>query len=164
MRFLTRRPDTEVVTIGHFDPGSPLGSLPRVKALPYLAYSEYMRVLGTASASLVPLVACDFNACKSVVRLIDATAAGVPVIASPVGEYADPNLESTYLPAQTPSDWCDALETLASSPSRAAALIAAARRDLLGARRLDRLHEALDRDLRGFLDGFPERVERGADH
>jgi glycosyltransferase involved in cell wall biosynthesis len=113
-QFLDSHPQTEVNTIGHVAAGFALRNHKRVREFPQMAYAEYMRVLSEANAALVPLAPGTFNDCKSIVRLIDATAVGVPVIASPVGEYAEPGVSSSYLSARSPDDWCSALETLAS--------------------------------------------------
>ena len=128
-----------------------------------MAYSEYMRVLGTADCALVPLVDGSFNAGKSIIRLIDATMAHVPVIASPVGEYADRRLEGAYLAARSPEDWRAALERLATSPQERERLVRVALNQVVGPRGLAALWSGLDPELQRFyLPEAATRVDRAA--
>ena len=149
--FLDRHPEAHVNTIGHVSKGSALRETKRLKEFRQTAYSEYLRILGQADAALVPLAPGAFNDCKSIVRLIDAAAVNVPVIASPVGEYAESQLSSSYLSAKSPEDWCDALETIASSRASAEKVSREAYQQAYEGRLLPAIWEQLDPYVKAFF-------------
>lgn len=157
-QFLERHPDTRLITIGHFDSGAQFRHHNCVKELPYMAYSEYMRVLGTVDCALVPLAPGPFNDCKSIVRLIDATEVRVPVIASPVGEYGEPPLSSSYISAKSSDDWCAALHSVASDHDRRIKVLQEARLNVHEKRLLPAIWKALDPEAREFFAGGSDHV------
>jgi glycosyltransferase involved in cell wall biosynthesis len=148
--FLRRSPESEIIMVGSFNGENALPHTQRVTRFGFLPYSEYLRVLATADCVLVPLAESAFNNGKSIVRLIDATEVGVPVIGSSSGEYSEPGLRSTFLPAHSPSEWCTALETVAAwhhDPSR---MLAAAQDRVRTPRLLHSLWRDLDPELKTF--------------
>jgi len=50
------------------------------------AYERYLVTLAECDLVLIPLESNSFNECKTMVRFLDATIAGVPTVYSPVGE------------------------------------------------------------------------------
>jgi glycosyltransferase involved in cell wall biosynthesis len=150
-RFLERYPKAQIITIGHFDPGNALYNNKGLKKLPFLPYSEYLRVLATADCVLVPLAESAFNDGKSIVRLIDATEVGVPVVASPAGEYSETGLSSAFYSARSPAEWCSALETIAASRREASGVLRAAREQVRAPRLLRSIWADLDPQVRVFF-------------
>jgi len=152
-QFLERCPEAQIITIGHFDAGNALYNNNALKKLPFLPYSEYLRVLATADCVLVPLAESAFNNGKSIVRLIDATEVGVPVVASPAGEYSEAELSSAFFPARSPAEWCSALETIAASRREANLVVRAAMEKVRTPRLLRSIWTALDPQLQAFFGG-----------
>jgi glycosyltransferase involved in cell wall biosynthesis len=157
--FLGRCSEAQIVTMGHFDAGNALHNNPALKLhndpalkkLPFLPYSEYLRVLATVDCVLVPLADSKFNNGKSIVRLIDATEVGVPVVASPIGEYSELALASAFFPARSPEEWRDALETIAASRQEVSRLLMAATQGVRTPRLLGAIWKALDPQLHAFF-------------
>lgn len=82
---------------------------------------------------LCPLADHPFNMGKSPIKALELAALGIPVIASPVGPYADFVKDGvTGLFARTPEDWKRHLKTLIHDPAARAELGAAARRYAAG--------------------------------
>jgi glycosyltransferase involved in cell wall biosynthesis len=158
--FLERCPDAQLINIGHFDAGNPLRHHKALKEFPFLPYSEYLRVLATADCTIVPLATSVFNEGKSIVRLIDATEVGVPVIASPVGEYAEPTLSAAFVAARSAEEWCRALEALAASRRETSSTVEAAKEHVRAPRLLHALWQKLDPQLRAFLGAHTSHSTR----
>jgi glycosyltransferase involved in cell wall biosynthesis len=156
--FLERCSEAQIIIIGHFDAGNALYNNKALTRLPFLPYSEYLRVLATADCVLVPLAESAFNQCKSIVRLIDATEVGVPVVASPVGEYSDPDLGSAFFPARSASEWCSALETIAASDREANLVLRTATKQVRAPRLLHSIWRDLDPQLHAFFSGHMART------
>lgn len=151
--FLERCPEVQIITIGHFDAKNSVLNTKALKNFSVLPYSEYLRVLAIADCVLVPLVEGAFNHCKSIVRLIDATEVGVPVVASPVGEYSEPAVASAFFPARSASEWCSALETIAASRREASSVVRAAQEQVRTPRLLHSIWTDLDPQLHAFFAG-----------
>jgi glycosyltransferase involved in cell wall biosynthesis len=156
--FLERCPEAQIITIGHFDAENALSNNKALTKLPFLPYSEYLRVLATTDCVLVPLAESAFNHCKSIVRLIDATEVGVPVVASPAGEYSEIGLSSAFFPARSPAEWCNALETIAASRREASSVLRAAQEQVRRPRLLHSIWRDLDPQLHAFLGGHMARA------
>lgn len=77
---------------------------------------EFLSTLASARLNMIvaPLVDCKFNRCKSNLRLIEAGAIGVPVIASPVAPYVFGSPPVTY--AETPEDWVRLIGEFVADP------------------------------------------------
>lgn len=149
--FLERHPDAQLINIGHFDAGNPLRHHRALKEFPFLPYSEYLRVLATADCTLVPLATGVFNEGKSIARLIDATEVGVPVVASPVGEYAESTLSAAFVAARSAEEWCRALENVAASRRETSSALEAAKEYVRAPRLLRALWRSLDPQLHAFF-------------
>jgi glycosyltransferase involved in cell wall biosynthesis len=149
--FLERHPDAQLINIGHFDAGNPLQHHRALKEFPFLPYSEYLRVLATADCTLVPLATGVFNEGKSIARLIDATEVGVPVVASPVGEYAESTLSAAFVAARSAEEWCRALENVAASRRETSSALEAAKEYVRAPRLLRALWRSLDPQLHAFF-------------
>jgi glycosyltransferase involved in cell wall biosynthesis len=156
--FLERCPEAQIITIGHFDAGNTVLNTEVLKNFSVLPYSEYLRVVATADCVLVPLAESAFNHCKSIARLIDATEVGVPVVASPVGEYSEPVLVSAFFPARSASEWCNALETISASRREANLVLGAATEQVRAPRLLDSIWRDLDPQLHAFFGGHTPRT------
>jgi glycosyltransferase involved in cell wall biosynthesis len=77
--------------------------------------SMYPRLLGVIKPQIVlaPLVDCDFNRAKSSIRVMEAGCLAAPVIASPVGEYAEyVRHGETGFFAETTEEWVEYLNLL----------------------------------------------------
>lgn len=99
-----------------------------------LVMEEYVAMLRTLrpDLALAPLRDCPFNSAKSNLRLIESFALGIPVVASPVGEYkalADSGAPGVIL-ADSPNEWVNAIEPFISDPAAARQLGAECRRYL----------------------------------
>lgn len=79
---------------------------------------EFLSTLAAARLDLIiaPLVDCKFNRCKSNLRLIEAGALGVPVIASPATPYKIKNPPVFY--AETSEDWVRLISEFLANPAR----------------------------------------------
>lgn len=80
--------------------------------------SDFLSVLAGLELDLIvaPLVDCMFNQCKSNLRLIEAGAIGVPVIASPVAPYLTETPPVVY--ADDAQDWTTKLTEFAEHPEK----------------------------------------------
>ena len=88
-RLMDEDPKIDIALVGHFQKKAALerfGS--RVFARPFSDYQTYLQALADCDLVVIPLLDNEFNRCKSIVRFIDAAIVGVPVIVSPVGDYA----------------------------------------------------------------------------
>ena len=120
--FILETPDRRLMILGHFD----LDHLPtpladRVEVVKFSDYARYIGALNQADCAVMPLADDAFNRCKSAVRVLDASAAGLPSIVSDVGdlpEVVQPGL--TGFVARTGTDWVGALRQLAADPEATA--------------------------------------------
>jgi glycosyltransferase involved in cell wall biosynthesis len=110
--FCREHTDCRLEILGHFD----LATLPpdlatQTEHIPFAPYDNFLAHLSRADLVLVPLTDDAFNACKSAVRVLDAAAVGVPVMASDVGDL--PNVIEdgrTGWLCRAPEDWLARLE------------------------------------------------------
>lgn len=75
------------------------------RILPTLPIDKYMDHYSYADVSLVPLVDNEFNSCKSILKVLEAGAKGLPCIASAVEPYIDLYAAPGILWVYKPSDW-----------------------------------------------------------
>lgn len=61
----------------------------RIVTAPFTNYAGYLAGMAQLDINLVPLVADRFNECKSAIRYLDAAVAGVPTVASKVGDFVN---------------------------------------------------------------------------
>ena len=85
-------------------------------------------VIASAHAGIMPLTDDAFSWGKSAYKIIQYLAAGLPVIASPVGENVRVVTSECGFLARTPEEWCAALNVLADSGAREALAQGAAAR------------------------------------
>lgn len=100
--------------------GSPTGTEPfgavRIVARPWSAATEADE-LAACDVGVMPVPADEWGRGKCGLKLLQYMAAGLPVVASPVGVNADIiNHGENGLLASTPDDWRAALEQLAADP------------------------------------------------
>jgi glycosyltransferase involved in cell wall biosynthesis len=120
----------------------------RIDTTPYVDWHVLPAELARMDVCLAPLTADRFNACKSDLRYLESALCGVPIVASPVGQFPETIVDGhNGLLAATEDDWIAKLETLLGDPDRRAALGGAARRDVLAHRRTDTMGRALVRAL-----------------
>ena len=114
LRAMAETVDFELLTIGAELPAT--AGL-RTRSLPWSEATEGV-LLGRAHVGIMPLPAEDpFAVGKSAYKLLQYLAAGIPAIASPVGENRRVVVEGeTGFLASTPAEWRDALSRIASSP------------------------------------------------
>ena len=130
--FLDGAKNRRLMIIGHFDEALlPEAFKGRVEAHPFTTYDNYLITLAKADCAIMPLTDDLFNVCKSAVRVIDAASVGVPSLVNTVSDMANVVIDGeTGFVARTEDDWGTALNTLARDRKRAAAMGAAARKDL----------------------------------
>ena len=81
--------------------------------VPMVQYTDWPHTLTYFDILLAPLVNDPFNAAKSDIKLIDAGAASIPWVASPVPEYV--SWKDGGVLASSPHEWQEALQTLVDS-------------------------------------------------
>lgn len=93
-----------------------------------VAFKVFPLVLQQMDVVLAPLADVPFTRCKSNIRCMTAGLLGLPVVASPVGAYAEyvEHGVNGFL-ARTPEEWTDYLERLVVDPERRWAMGAANR-------------------------------------
>lgn len=114
-RFLSGAPDRRLMILGHFDAALlPVELADRIETHPFTDYKGYLHHLARADVAVMPLSDNPFNRCKSGVRVIDASAAGVPSLVSRIGDTPSHVAEGeTGHILGAHDDWEAALATLA---------------------------------------------------
>jgi hypothetical protein len=95
----------------------------------YPAFVSWFRTLSGFDLGIAPLLASDFNDCKSPIKVLDYAAIGLPTLASAVPAYMD-SLRSgvdCLHAGNDPYKWAGALAALAADRSALPAITAAAR-------------------------------------
>ena len=125
LRAMAEAVDFELLTIGAELPAT---AGIRTRSLPWSEAAEGV-LLGRAHVGIMPLPAGDaFAEGKSAYKLLQYLAAGIPAIASPVGENRRVVAEGvTGFLAETPGEWREALRRLASDSALRRRMGAAAR-------------------------------------
>lgn len=122
-----RRPELELVLAGARPPRHLVRAARRAGARVVPEPADLAAVLAESRIALVPL-----DAGSGVpIKLLEAWAAGVPVVASPwaaAGAEARPGLD--HLPAERPTDWLAAIESLLERPEEGERLARAGRERL----------------------------------
>ena len=120
--FILARPERRLMVLGHFDGRHLDGALKeRCAFLKFSSYDRYLAALAQADCAVMPLCDDAFNRCKSAVRVLDASAVGVPCIVGRVGDQTEVvRHERTGFVAATAEDWMAALRRLAEDPGSAA--------------------------------------------
>lgn len=83
---------------------------------------SYMDVYNGRSLSLAPLQRNNFNACKSNLKILEAGAKRIPIIASYVEPYVQDIGEPGVILCDTQKEWYDAIMELVENPDRATRL------------------------------------------
>ena len=130
--FILAAGNRRILVLGHFDAKRlPDRLRDRVDRVAFSGYDAYLQALAAADCALMPLCDDQFNQCKSAVRVIDASAVGVPSIASQVGDLPFMCKHGlTGFVAKDQGDWTEALTVLAADPRAARQMGIAARKDL----------------------------------
>lgn len=130
--FIMDDPNRRLMLIGHFKPEHlPEGLIQQVETTKFGTYALYLEALARANCAVMPLCDDIFNRCKSAVRVLDASAVAVPSLVGTVGDLAAvvKHGETGFVSVR-PSDWIDALETLAADPALQRKMGQAARDEL----------------------------------
>jgi glycosyltransferase involved in cell wall biosynthesis len=120
------------------------------RPLPMCLWSEVPKRLAEFDINLIPLADTPLNACKSAVHWIEASALGIPSIASPTGEFPEVirHGENGFL-ARHPEEWAEHVAALIDSPERRRQMGECARAEVLATRTLSQqgpmLREILER-------------------
>jgi len=102
-----------IVLRGSIQKSSDLAGL-NVTVAPHCHYLAMGRGIQNAVACIAPLIDNEFNRCKSAIKFLEAAQHGVPVIASPVGEYKDIHSGGPIL-ADSIDSWVEQLELLSAN-------------------------------------------------
>ena len=126
---MERHPHVRLLTIGHVNlPEALSGHSGRISTINFDTYEGYLRHLRSADLNIVPLLSDEFNDCKSAIRYLEASAVGVPTIATEIGDFS--NIISpgqNGLLANTPEDWENHMEACITSSSRRRSITKCAR-------------------------------------
>ena len=128
---LDRHPHVEFVVIGPVKLGPELARFGRrASSIGLHAWRKLPALLADVDINVVPLVLpSEFNEAKSAVKWLEASAVGIPTVASasmPFANVIDNGV--TGIVCITLDDWVDALDRLIDDPDLRARLAAAARR------------------------------------
>jgi glycosyltransferase involved in cell wall biosynthesis len=114
-RLLRERNDALLLLVG---PLAVPKSVPadRVVVVPFVPQDQYYEVLGRCDVNLAPLPPSVFNDSKSNIKFLEASALGIPTIASPSRAYADDIVDGeTGLLATSEEEWYGKLMQLCDS-------------------------------------------------
>lgn len=107
LRLLSEFPELRFNVVGFLDlPKTFEQFCNRITIRPFSDYNAYIAELGSSDVAVIPLVADDFNDCKSAIRQMEAAIVAVPSVASRIGDFANLVVhgESGML-ASTSDDW-----------------------------------------------------------
>lgn len=100
-----------------------------------LSYENFKHLIGSIDnlIGVIPLDKSEFSKCKSAIKFMDYSMAGIPSICSNTPPYSDiiENNKHAILTENTYESWVDAIETLILSPTKRAGL-ASSGADLVG--------------------------------
>lgn len=124
----------------------------RIYRSPFSGYKQYLGMLAKLDINIIPLVIDEFNECKSAIRFLEASLAGVPTIASAVGEFKTLIEDGVSgLLAENPEQWEAALSVLIRSPNMREELVRGARARVSTERHIDSLSPQLSEVLRKIM-------------
>jgi processive 1,2-diacylglycerol beta-glucosyltransferase len=90
--------------------------VPQVQITKQVNVTKYMRVYEGHQVAVAPLVDNTFNRCKSNLKLLEAGAKGMPLIASPVAPYNHPRDRDFVIHASTEAEWVAAMTRCRRDP------------------------------------------------
>jgi glycosyltransferase involved in cell wall biosynthesis len=103
---------------------------PRARRIGYLPYQELPRLHAELDIVLAPLEpGLEFSEAKSAVKWLEASAMGVPVVASPTGPFRDVIDDGRTGVLAEPGAWEEAIRGLTADPLRRESIGRAARRE-----------------------------------
>jgi len=152
---LERWPNVRLKVIGYLELPETFAALGnRIEIEPFSHYDAYIASLAAADISVVPLVADDFNDCKSAIRYMEAALVDVPCIATRIGDFRNLVTDGTdgYLAAGD-EDWRDALDRLVGDAGLRAAMGAAAHAMVRSRLSAARVADELPGQLRDLIHG-----------
>ena len=135
-RVLERDPRVRLVFIGPVTPPARFaGMAERVSHLPYQDWRRLPFELAALDICLAPLADNAFNRCKSDLKWLEAALAGIPLVASPVGQLGESIRHGTngWL-ADGTAAWVEGLEALIGDSTLRSRLAATARDEVLTGR------------------------------
>lgn len=117
MRVLRQHPHARLVIGGDPEVYRLFSGLPqeRRRFVPWMPYREYPRLLAEFDILLAPLRDNAFNRAKSDIKLVEAGAAGIPWVASPLPAYKAWGVGGLF--AETRRQWTKALGSLIADPA-----------------------------------------------
>jgi glycosyltransferase involved in cell wall biosynthesis len=116
----------------------------RVEHVSASSYRQYVHHLSALDVMLIPLHADRFNLCKSAIRYYEASALGIPTIASRTGDFCNVVENGrTGLLVGSPQEWEAALRELIDHPGRRREMGEAAR-EALAAYRTERIAQTIE--------------------
>jgi glycosyltransferase involved in cell wall biosynthesis len=83
----------------------------RLKKIKKVKFEEYVGLVQASHICIAPLEDTPFNQCKSALKAFEAAVMNVPIVASPVGEYAELRIDGV-LHANSLEEWETQLEFL----------------------------------------------------
>lgn len=119
LEVLRRKPECRLVLVGNIRARGLLSDLDpaRIERRSKVPWPNLPAEFARFDINLAPLEPGTFTACKSPIKWTETAAVGVPTVASSHGAFAhwiEP--DNTGLLAETPEQWCAALERLIESP------------------------------------------------
>ena len=95
-------------------------------------YFEKLKTLDV-DIGIAPLEDTEFNQCKSNIKFVEYTMAGMPTVASRVGPYEDTMIHKVdgFLPKNTHQDWYHCLSKLVESRQRRLEMVVAAKKKVV---------------------------------
>ncbi len=99
--------DIDLLIVGRMNAQDYAG-LSNVHHIPFVSYTDYLRLLMLVDVSIAPLIDNEFNRAKSAVKLIESVSVGTPIVASENQDMLDHENENSLL-VTSQAQWYTAL-------------------------------------------------------
>ena len=125
LRLIKDAVDGRLISIAGYQRAEPWFNMvkmfPGCRVVPAEPVKHYMDVYNGHQVALAPLVASEFAACKSNLKILEAGAKGLPIVCSAVPPYLlDIHKRDAYMPgvdyAINSQDWCRYIARLLATP------------------------------------------------
>lgn len=152
---LDAHPQVEFLIKGYAElPGSLERFASRIVREGFSGYHDYFRTMDSCDVIVVPLLADQFNACKSAIRYLEASALQKPCVMSRVGDVCNLAEDGeSILFADSDAEWASKLEILVASHDSRTTLGKAARSNVYDRYSSSAVATNLDAELIAALRG-----------